>query len=217
MRRAKKRHRQEKTGLPPSRGSSSDLLGRGKLSARHAPRESAGRNWLSSKGPVIRFVVLFALLMGAFYAVYLPFSDEEGLFGDYLAFIAKGTGIVLSLVGQDITVEGTTLDAPRFGVEIVRGCDGVEATALFASAVLASPVALRARLVFMLVGTAALVVINIFRNVTIFLVGVYFPKAVDRIHFEVWPGVLIVLVLVSWLIWARWAMRTRAPRTDTTA
>ncbi len=162
-------------------------------------------------------MLLFAILMGAFYAVYLPFSGEEGIFGDYLALIARASGIILNLVGQDITIDGTGVDTRGFGMEIVRGCDGVEATALFASAVLASPVALRARLVFMLAGTAALVLINIFRNVTIFLVGVYFPAAVDRIHFEAWPGVMIVLVLVSWLIWARWAMRASAPQTDTTA
>ncbi len=215
MRRAKKKNRQKKISLPPSRGSQSDSPGRGKLSARRGLGR-AWRDWLESKGPVVRFVVLFALLMGAFYAVYLPFSGEEGIFGTYLALIAKGSGAILRLVGQDVTVDGTVLDSSRFGISIVRGCDGVEATALFAAAVLASPVALRARILFALAGAAALVAINLLRNVTLFLVGVYYPKAFDRIHFEAWPGVLIVLVLASWLIWAQWAVRASDQETDTT-
>ncbi len=90
---------------------------------------------------------------------------------------------------------------------IVRGCSGIEATALFGAAVLASPVSLRSRISFLLIGAAALTVVNILRSVTLFFVGVHFPKAFERIHFEAFPVVLLVAVMLCWLIWARWAVR----------
>ncbi len=156
----------------------------------------------------MRFVGMFSLLIGLFYALFLPFSGKEGPFQVYLGFLAGACASFLRLLGHDVTVtSGTLIASPDFSIEIVRGCDGIEAAALFSAAVLASPVALRHRVSFLLVGVAALVCVNILRAVTLFCIGVYFPKAFERIHFEAWPGVLIVAVLSCWLIWARWAAR----------
>jgi exosortase H (IPTLxxWG-CTERM-specific) len=171
--------------------------------------------WLASKGPVARFVLVFSLLIAVFYAAYLPFI-ETPWFKTYLAILAEACGGIVGLLGQEVAVNDRWVVAPAFSMEIVSGCDGLEATALFVSAVLASPVPLRSRLVFMAIGTGVLMMINLARIVSLFYIGVYFPKALDRIHFDAWPGLLIVLILGCWLIWARWAARTRGPHATTT-
>lgn len=161
---------------------------------------------LRSKWPVVRFVGVVGLLIGVFYLVFLPFTQSD-LFQRYLAIIAQVTGLVLDGLGQDVTVAGQSVFSSRFAVEISLGCDGLEVTGLFAAAVLASPVSLRSRLLFLLAGTGVLWVINVLRVVTLFLIGAYFPGALDVMHLDAWPGVLIVLVFVCWLFWARWAAR----------
>lgn len=91
--------------------------------------------------------------------------------------------------------------------EIIPGCDGTEGFALFGSAVLASPFALRARILFLMIGSIALFVVNTLRLVTLFMLGVYMPDVFHTAHMDLWPGFIIVAVLLCWLSWARWMMR----------
>lgn len=114
---------------------------------------------------------------------------------------------MLRVFGEDVTVYGQTVSSSRFGLQVVGGCDGIEAIALFTSAVLASPVSWRRRLPFILAGTAVLFVVNLLRIVSLYFAGVHFPQAMDRMHWELWPGLFIVGILGCWVVWARWAWR----------
>lgn len=91
--------------------------------------------------------------------------------------------------------------------EIVPGCDGTEGFALFGSAVLASPFLLRARLLCLMIGSIVLFVVNTLRIVTLFILGLYWPKVFHAVHMDLWPGFIIVAVMICWLSWARWMMR----------
>ncbi len=183
---------------------------RGRKRARRQSITTAGiaahpeSGWLKSKGPVLKFLVAVCFLMGLFYLVYIPFT-QTGLFDFYLETLASVSGATLSVSGQDIDVTGQAIVSDSFSLRMVAGCDGLEAIALFAAAVLGSPVAWRRRLWFLLVGVPIFAAINLLRIVSLFYVGVYRPHLLDRIHMEVWPGVLIILVVSCWLVWARWA------------
>ena len=54
-----------------------------------------------------------------------------------------------------------------------------------------------------------LAVVNLVRIVSLFLVGVYFPKAFDWMHVEVWSAIFILLAIVLWTLWIQWAMKFR--------
>lgn len=159
-----------------------------------------------AKGPLVRFVIVFILLIGVFYAFYIPISQVEG-YNSYLALFAKATGGILSLFGEDISVSGTDVKSSLFAMQIVPGCDGMEAMALFVSAVLASPVSLRLRIWFILPGILGVLLVDLVRLVSLFYIGAYWPKALHVMHWDIWPGLLIVIVLSSWLVWARWVWR----------
>lgn len=173
----------------------------------HGAAAHTEASWLKSKGPVLRFLGGLGLLMALFYALYVPLT-QTGLFSSYLETLAGICGVILSVLGQNIDVAGQSISSDTFSLKVVGGCDGLEATALFVAAVVASPVALRRRLWFLLVGIPVFAAINLLRIVSLFYVGLYRPDLVDTIHLDVWPGILIVLVLSCWLAWARWAWRT---------
>ena len=175
-----------------------------------------GRFAAFRKSAGVRFALGFGGLLGLFYVIYIPLSQTDAYQG-YLAVVAQSAGAGARLVGQDAEVRHQTVVTKEFTFDIVPGCDGMEAIALFGSAVLASPVRLVSRFVFLFAGVAALMVVNIVRLVTILLVGVHYPKMVDTMHWDLWPGVLIFAVLVCWLIWARWAVRHRAKLPDRAA
>jgi len=152
--------------------------------------------------------------MGLFYGFIHTPEGVEDPFRPYLALIARLTGGTLRLLGYTATVDGTTVSAPEFSVEIVRGCDAMEPMAAFIAAVLASPVPFWLKVPGILTGLTALLVINLVRIVSLFFVGLYWRSAFDTIHLDVWQAAFIVLAIAFWAVWVQWATRERRERAD---
>jgi exosortase H (IPTLxxWG-CTERM-specific) len=165
-----------------------------------------------SRHPVFVFLLIFGVLMGLFYAfvTFTPFYKKHFLFS-YLPFNAKVSGAVLSLLGQDITVAGRTISSPRFSVEVYSGCDGVEPIALFVCAVLAFPAPFLRKIPGIIAGTLFLAILNFVRVISLFLIGVYFPKAFLIMHLDVWQALFIFFAIVFWILWLRWATQNQIP------
>ena len=162
-----------------------------------------------SRHPVFVFLLIFGVLMGVFYAfaIFTPFYKKHFLLS-YLPFNARVSGAILSLLGQDITVAGRTISSPRFSVEVDSGCDGIEPIALFVCAVLAFPAAFLRKIPGIIAGTLLLAILNFVRVVSLFLIGVYFPKAFLFMHLDVWQAMFILLAIVFWILWLRWATQS---------
>lgn len=163
-----------------------------------------------SRHPVFVFLLIFGVLMGVFYAfaIFTPFYKKHFLLS-YLPFNAKVSGDVLSLLGQDITVAGRTISSPRFSVEVYSGCDGIEPIALFVCAVLAFPASFVRKIPGIIAGTLLLAVLNFVRVVSLFLIGVYFPKAFLIMHLDVWQALFILFAVIFWILWLRWATQSQ--------
>jgi len=159
-----------------------------------------------SRHPVFVFLLIFGVLMGFFYAfaIFTPFYKKHFLVS-YLPFNAKVSGAILSFLGQDITVAGRTISSPDFSVEVYSGCDGIEPIALFVCAVLAFPAAFLRKIGGIIAGTLLLAILNFVRVVSLFLIGVYFPKAFLIMHLDVWQAMFIFFAIVFWILWPRWA------------
>jgi exosortase/archaeosortase family protein len=170
----------------------------------------------SRRRPITTFIGGVIVLMGLFYALYTP-SWQFDIIGEYflpwnLRMHAELSGGALRLLGNEITVSDRSVISPRFSMQIVRGCDALEPTALFLSACLAFPVAtFRSKLWGMGVGFLCLEATNIVRLVTLFYVGVYWPKQFEMMHLEVWQALFIVLAVAYWAAWALWASKPPAP------
>ncbi len=104
---------------------------------------------------------------------------------------------MLRVLGDDAAAKGTSITSSRFALDVKRGCDAIQASAFFVFGVLASPapVSLLSRVVPLAVGTLFLLVMNLVRIVSLYYTGVYFPKAFDVIHVDVWQALFIFLPL----------------------
>jgi exosortase H (IPTLxxWG-CTERM-specific) len=134
-------------------------------------------------------------------AVIVPFT----------AGIARASGAVLDLLGQNVTMQGTIIRSPRFAVNIKNGCNGVEAMLIFLAAVLAFPAPWRSRLAGLALGILAIQIVNLIRVVALFLTGVYFPKLFDTSHTVIWQTVVILFGVLLWIFWAN---RFATPRSE---
>jgi len=63
------------------------------------------------------------------------------------------------------------------------------------------------KLVGFFIGIAVLFTFNILRVVSLFFTGVYFPKAFDFMHVEVWQVLFILFAIGLWIFWIKWTRK----------
>ena len=164
---------------------------------------------LIRKGAVLRFVLWLTGLMVAFNAVFYLWLAESRFLQVYLSWNARASALLLRVFGESATATGTLVTSPRFGLQVKDGCDAIQPMAFFIFAMLASPVPvrLRLRMVPILLGTLVLLLLNLVRITTLFYTGIYFPRAFESLHIDVWQSLFIFFPLTFWLVWAFRAMR----------
>ena len=168
--------------------------------------------------PIFVFLTTFAVLMALFYGITLftPFWKDHFM-PAYLDFIAIVSGILLNLLGQDVTVTGNQLSSPAFAVSINRGCSAIEPTALFISAVIAFPAFYSRKIPGIIFGTLSLAILNLIRIVTLFLIGAYFHQLFHLMHIDVWQGLFVFFAVILWVVWILWAMRSQISTQETSS
>ena len=160
----------------------------------------------------ITFLATFLLLLGGSFTLISLGWVNDHVIEPFTAGIARVSGAVLDLVGQDVTMQGTIIRSDRFAVNIRNGCNGVEAMLIFLSAVLAFPAPWRSRLLGLAFGILAIQAVNLVRVVALFLTGAYFPSLFDASHTVVWQTLVILSGVLLWIFWAN---RFAAPPAET--
>ena len=164
----------------------------------------------SHEHSVLKFLLIFGVLLAVFY-VFTAFSPFYGrrLVPSLHQLIAKVSGYVLAVLGQDIAVEHASIRSPRFSVNIIRGCDAVEPIALYVCAVLAFPLPFLKKLLGMIAGALLLSILNLIRIVSLFLIGAYSRRIFDLMHIDVWQAMFIFFAVLLWILWLLWATRNQ--------
>ncbi len=168
--------------------------------------------WLSDHRPVFLFLLIFGVLMGLFYAFIAFTPYYQHVLPSYHNLIAKMSGGILGFLGQDTTVTGMMVYSPRFSFRIIRGCDAVEATALFICGVLAFPAPFLRKVPGIIAGTLLLGILNLVRVVSLFLIGIYFPNIFDFMHIDTWQALFIFFAVTFWVLWLLWTTKRQIPK-----
>jgi exosortase H (IPTLxxWG-CTERM-specific) len=152
--------------------------------------------------PEARFLILFLAILGlSFFLVALqPVNDSVIL--PYTGLVARMSGLVLGLLGEDITIQGCVLSSPRFSVTILNGCNGLITSLIFISGVLAFPARWQAKLLGALGGLVAIQLINLVRIVSLFYTGIFFPSLFGDAHIFIWQSIVILAGVSLWVVWA---------------
>lgn len=199
------KHKKSDKGTPAAleRASTSQSVGGPGESPPKRPR-----TWFDTHGRDLRFLLTFICLMAIYYAFSTTSTMKDRFFPWYLDANARASVAVLRTFNYpDVVQQGESVVSPRGSITVARGCDAIEPSALFVSAVLASPVALGSRLLAAVVGTALLLSINLFRIISLFLCAVYWKSAFNVMHLDVWQALFIFLAILLWALWAAWAVK----------
>ncbi len=161
--------------------------------------QPAGR---SARNRQIRFLVIFILVLGiGFTLISLP-AINDSLVVPFTAGIAKVSAGVLDVIGQDVTLDGVQIRNQAFAVEILNGCNGIEAMTIFLAAVLAYPASWKSKAIGLVGGMIAIQIVNLIRVVALFLTGVYWPSFFHSSHTVIWQTVVIAAAVLLWIFWA---------------
>lgn len=123
-------------------------------------------------------------------------------FERFLSGYARAAGALLHAIDPTVSVSGNQISG-RFPLAIVRDCDAMQVNILFVSAVAAFPSGLGRRLAGASVGVALLVLANLARIVSLYVIGVASPDSFELAHREVWPLVLMAVALAIFLGFTR--------------
>jgi exosortase H (IPTLxxWG-CTERM-specific) len=148
-----------------------------------------------------RFLIVFAVLLIAFYAVITIDAVDRRVVLPFTAALARVSGAALNLIGEKVLVTGTVISGTRFAVDIRGGCNGLEAVVFVCAAMLAFHAPLRKRILGALAAAVILETLNIIRIDSLYLLGVYHRNVFDMFHLAVWQTLMFGAAVFLFLIW----------------
>jgi exosortase H (IPTLxxWG-CTERM-specific) len=141
------------------------------------------------------------LVAGYFLSVYGPVIRQAII--PFTSFIATASSLVIQLLGGQAHASGTRLAGAGIALDLRNGCNGVWATLIYVSAVLAFPSSLRSKLWGAALGVIAIFLVNLIRVVSLYFIVLYYPSAFEGAHIYVWQSVIIAAAVLLWLFWAQ--------------
>ncbi len=144
----------------------------------------------------LSFLLLFLLLVGV--ESLRKVLDVNGL---YTAFTVKILVFVLNLVGLKASCHGTVLSLNGFKMNVLFGCNGLEAFFIYAAGVLAFRASVKMKILGMLVGLCIIQFINLVRLFALAIVGAFFSSYFDYFHIYVAQGIMIAVALGVFMIY----------------
>lgn len=152
--------------------------------------------------PEAAFLLKFALFLVLFFAATAPKPMNDAFVEPFTAGVAKVSGLAARLFGEETTMVGTAIVSPRFAVNVRTGCNGLETIYIFFAGVLAFPAPWSRKLFGLVAGFFAIQLLNVARVVSLFYIGVYFPKHFEDSHIVVWQAIVILFGVSLFLLWA---------------
>jgi exosortase H (IPTLxxWG-CTERM-specific) len=163
---------------------------------------------LSHRRESLAFLARFGVLLVLFYVAVALRPVNDAVVVPFTAAIARVSGAILNALGEPAAVAGTQIRSPAFAVQIENGCNGLETVLLFAAAVLSFPAPWKRRLAGLLLGFAAIELVNLVRVISLFWIGVHRPALFSASHTVLWQSLLVLFGVLLFLSWAARARPT---------
>lgn len=106
----------------------------------------------------------------------------------------------VTLPGQQVTCSAASISTAALRLDIMRGCDGVEAWLLLITALAVFPMPLAHRLRSMAYGTLLIFGLNLLRIVSIFHLVLRRPEWFELAHGLVWQSIMVLAAALFVLV-----------------
>lgn len=168
------------------------------MSAAPQKDESSLPAWVHIAVAAVALSVFFVL-------VYYPYEPEQWpaqALESYCAFLARASGAALSLAGEDVTTQGSTVYG-RFNLRVILSCGALDVWAMLSAAILATQKSWKNKVWGIIAGTLAILLANILRLSALFLIG---ADDIDRFHLfheDIFSSLFVGYTLLLYWAWLR--------------
>ncbi|TCO75511.1 exosortase H [Chromatocurvus halotolerans] len=154
---------------------------------------------------MLRFFLLFLIIQAVLFTAELTPPGQQYVVQPFTGGLASVSALLIGLTGRDISSSGVLIHDLQtgFGVEIAAGCNGVEAMILLLAVMLAFPAPWRYRVAGITAGMLAIQGLNLLRIISLFYLGMRYPRAFDWAHLYLWQALIMLDVVVVFLLWIR--------------
>ncbi len=162
---------------------------------------------------MLRFVATFLVCLIVLFTAELLQPVQTHVILPFTAAVAHVSAWLMQCFDHGVIARQNDIlnAATGSGIEIVAGCNGVEAVLILVSAVLAFPAPWKHRLVGMMLGFVAIQTLNLVRIISLFYLHEHAPVWFEWFHLYLWQALIVLDALVVWLIWLRWLPRAPQP------
>jgi exosortase/archaeosortase family protein len=155
----------------------------------------------------VRFVLGFLSLLVLFYVIYTNKFFSDHFLTPYVHFQTWLASVLLTIFGDHAVANGTELSSARTSLNVVKGCDGMEVTALYLIAILMVPFRWSSKWAGIGYGLLVLFMLNLVRILGLYLAQIYWPSGFETLHLHGGFALFTVAAIVMWVWWANWALR----------
>jgi exosortase H (IPTLxxWG-CTERM-specific) len=164
-----------------------------------------------------RFVTWFIVLLCGLFAFYLLPWGQQYLSTPITSAVAAVSVVVMKAFDPNVESFGIQIHdkLSNHGIEVVAGCNGMEAVIILFAAVFAFPATFRQKLAGFAAGFIAIHALNIVRIVSLYYIAKYSHTWFEWFHLYVWQMLIILDALVVWLLWLRWINKEKRAKLAT--
>lgn len=160
---------------------------------------------------MLRFLLTFTATLLGLFILQLTAPAQQHVIVPFTGVLAQASAWLMGVFDASVVASGKQLLNGRTGqgVVIEAGCNGVEACIILVAALVAYPASWRVRLAGIAAGLVAVQAVNLLRIVSLFYLSQWNAAVFEFTHLYVWQALIMLDVVVVWLLWMRWATRSR--------
>ena len=154
---------------------------------------------------MLRFFVGFLALQAVLFGTELTPWAQHWFIVPWTDTVAAVSADLVKVFDPQVLSAGKVLQSGRngFAVSIEAGCNGVEASIVLVSAMLAFPASWKRKLFGLALGILAVQALNVVRVISLFYIGQWNVDVFEFAHQYVWQALIMLDVLIVWLLWVR--------------
>lgn len=174
----------------------------GRLRSGSPGRGGGRRAKKRTLSPVLKFALSF---LGSLVVLGVAYSLLTARFEGIMIALERATAVltasVVSMVSDNVVLNGKTVVYLNFPIEIISECTGLLEMVIYCAAVVAYPATVRKKLTGVAAGVVVIYLFNVARIIILLLVGAYSVRLFDFMHLYFWQATLIIMIAAVWSAW----------------
>lgn len=158
---------------------------------------------------MLRFVIIFIFSLALLFTLSLYTPVERVIIAPITLAIAWSSACLMHLFDSQVVSEGDMIrnSLNGFGIQVVRGCNAIDAVLILTAAMLAFRSPWKYKLLGIGLGFIAIQLLNLVRIISLFYLGQWNQLWFQWFHLYLWQALIVMDTFIVWLLWLRYLPR----------